>query len=159
MFTTTINIQLMNFGNYPDIRKTYVAFHTTGFGEQGGEPIRRHEMVYTDDDLDHLITVCKALYPRDPSGWTYDDFSIDINLATQEGTRLYEKFREEWKVREQYIKDHPEKYETIQCDGYTITYEKNAAFDTPVQPLKFENLRMVFLDTGEDTNPSIVEKS
>jgi hypothetical protein len=143
----------MMFVYNSDIDKLYLAIHRTGFGEQGGEPIRYREIVYSSDDLEELTRTCDALYPKDPSGWTYDNYVVAINTALEEGQRLKIESDKEQKIRfaelDRKMKEHPENYHTVECGGYTIHLEKNDEFDKPTQfPDRMNSFKLIFL--GDD---------
>lgn len=128
--------------------KLYIVTHLTGFGEQGGEPIRRHEIVHETDDLRDAEETGAKMFPRDPSGWTYHGYSIDINLNHPVGQKLYEGFCVEADKRMKFAEEHPELYTKFEMDGKIVYMQKIKEFDeikTKDSPL--ESYRMVFLDT------------
>ena len=109
--------------------KTYVVQRTTGFGDQGGEPTRWHEYLDSFDTLQEAIEFGNKRFPRDPSGWTYENYTIVINTLTDNGREEYNRFQDKFQQMEEYIKDNPEKFTTYYADGFSIVLENNAAFD------------------------------
>lgn len=135
----------MRYENLGKGFKTYVVQHTTGFGEQGGEPIRYLEYVGSFNTFLDAAEFGRDVYPSDQSGWTYDDFSIVINTFTKVGKELLHIFREKCKEIEQKIKDNPDNYETFN----NITFEKNSNFEVPIRrDYPLESYRMVILDVS-----------
>ena len=123
----------MTYKVYPD-QFTYVVHHTTGCGEQGGEPIREHEIVFSSESYEECLAKGRELYPPSGSGWDYDNFTINVNITTTKGIQLLDKFREEGKVLEQHMKDNPEQWRTYTFGGHTMHLQYNPAFDEPSAP-------------------------
>lgn len=118
----------------PDSEFTYHVYHTTGTGEQGGEPIRRREFLFATNDKEEIEPRARAIYPLDAKypGWTYDNWDYDVNTCTPEGQVIKAESDQRWEAIEQDQKDHPEQWSTYTAaDGMTISLKHNPIFDGP----------------------------
>lgn len=140
----------MNYSEYPG-HKTYVVQHTTGFGDQGGEPTKWLEIIGSYDTYAEAMAAGLEKFPRHPSGWTYHNFDIHVNYLTKEGKLIKNQRLMEWELMLMRIHEHPERYETVQTEGFSLTFKKNAVFDStkPITPA-LENYRFLILDTDEE---------
>lgn len=119
----------MTYKEYPYNPHTYIVHHTTGFGEQGGEPIREHEIVYSSDSYEDCMTQGRKLYLRHQSGWTYDDFTINVNTSTPQGKLLLAEFRAKCDKLEQHQKENPHLYTEYKTGDYTLILRYHPELD------------------------------
>lgn len=129
------------FKPVPSSDKPYLVQHTTGFGDQGGEPITYKEYVGEFDRWSEAVEFGMKKYPISPSGWTYDHFDVVVNTLTKKGAKEFKDYEREAKIRWNAIKEdqklYPEKYHTFEMEnGATITLVHNPIFD---EPLKLSN--------------------
>ncbi len=80
---------------------------------KGGEPIKKHDIVFSSDSKEEALSKGHELFPSDPSGWTYYSFDIDINTLTDLGKELYKEFKEDFDKFLEEAKQHPEKYTQV----------------------------------------------
>lgn len=146
----------MEFKNIYTTTLPFIVQHTTGFGDQGGEPIRYKEYVGAHDTLEEAEEFIKLRYPRHPSGWTYDNGHIIINTLTEVGKKLYKEFEEKWEARmaivEEDMKLHPENYRTYTSNsGMSITVKHNPIFDgdEKFEPFSLESSKITFIDPSK----------
>lgn len=128
--------------------KTYIVVNTTGFMVQGSHDYQEHHIVYQSDNYEDAIAEGRRLYPEDPSGWTYNSFTIHINTLTKLGKKLLEGFHKEadrvFKYAEEYSK-------YIMPNGCTMILQKNDLFDNPKSiKIPVESYRMTFLNFNKD---------
>jgi hypothetical protein len=117
------------YKEYPWSNKTYLVVHTTGCGVMES-PIEEREIVFGTNDENEALSKGRELYPRDGSGWDYDNFTIHVNTSTEEGKRLYQEFEAKMNVINENIKQHPENYISFELPNVgKITIRKNPLFD------------------------------
>lgn len=128
----------MIFAEYPFTPHVYVVHHTTGFGEQSGEPYRVKDVFYSSDSEEQCREAGEKAFPRDPSGWTYDNYEIRVNTCTEKGKQLEAawnaEFDKRWAELEENQKKNPHLYKTYSMpDGTSITVKHNEALDGPLK--------------------------
>jgi hypothetical protein len=125
----TFKCKVMTYKEYPWSDKTYLVVHTTGCGVVES-PIEEREIVFGTNDQNEALIKGRELYPRDGSGWDYHNFTIHVNISTEEGKRLYKEFEEKMNAIYEHIKQNPDDYITTELsNGHKITLRKNPAFD------------------------------
>src|SRR4051812_39701832 len=110
----------MKFLEYTQYNKTYIVHHTTGFGEEGNVPYRELEVIYTTDNIHEAHEKGREMFPAHPSNWTWDRYTINVNVLTQKGRRIYEEFIEAGRRLERRLREDPEDFIRYEMDGTSL---------------------------------------
>jgi hypothetical protein len=131
--------------DYPQFTDTYIVHRTTGCGEQGGEPIRQHEIIGSANTWDEALKLGRALFPPHPSGWTYDSFCININTLTEKGKERLQKHQDNCAELEADRLARPELWDTVKIEAFELHFQRNPAFDTPAVGYPLESYKFINL--------------
>lgn len=123
----------MQYKQYLPGTPTYVVHHTQGFGVMES-PYKELEVVFASEDYDECMAFGQKTYPRDPSGWTYDSFTINVNILTPAGKALYADFDKKFQEMRDAMSKNPNAREYIMANGITVVLEHNPLFDEPQTP-------------------------